>query len=368
MRKINIDSLVKKVLEESLQEKADDLMSKIKSKVNEWDQDVNISNQPGDMTEEDTTPNPEGCKKIKDMIANGGEDTLGKLEEYCGKSAEMEEGNAFSGALNKAKKSGEDKFKVGGKEYPVKDVEMEEQRGGEQPTQDDFKQSTLKLKESEMIDLIERIVIEQKKAKGMAETEKVLSADKKENDAAIKAVTKKMKEYLKGMTKGEYDTNPKHFPKGNGELAKMETMKYNPSEAVEEYIEAFAYPGQTNLTFDEIKPDDERIKKHLEGDATTGNSQEYANAVPSDTGKKFMKNYKENLYGAEQKDASYKRQSQPVDIAGNKSKKGSLKKTSASKAQSILDKVDESKTKEGVVLNEEFGKMKHLMGYNKKTQ
>jgi len=76
MDKFNIESLVKKVLEESLQEKTDYLVNKIKSKISE---------------EPETAPNPGGCKKIKEIIADGGEDTLGKLEEYCGKS-EMGEG------------------------------------------------------------------------------------------------------------------------------------------------------------------------------------------------------------------------------------------------------------------------------------
>ena len=87
MGKININNLVKKVLEESIQEKADDLVGKIKSKMNGFNQK--------DMVQEDedidSAPNPDGCKKIKEMMANGGEDSLGKLEEYCGKG-EIEEG------------------------------------------------------------------------------------------------------------------------------------------------------------------------------------------------------------------------------------------------------------------------------------
>ena len=48
--------------------------------------------------------------------------------------------------------------------------------------------------------------------------------------------------------------------------------KYNPSDAVEEYIDAFAYPGMTNLVYDEIKPDDEMIGKQMKGDAKNGNA------------------------------------------------------------------------------------------------
>jgi hypothetical protein len=386
MSKFNIESIVKKVLEESLQEKTDYLVNKIKSKISE---------------EPETAPNPDGCKKIKEIIADGGEDTLGKLEEYCGKSEmgeglygnqkrldknknnkidsedfkmlrkedddELEEGNAFTGALSKAKKSGKDSFEVDGKKYSVKESNKKF-----------FKKSvkeSFRLTENELIDLIERIVIEDKKAKGMAETEKVLSTNKKENEEAIKAVTKKMKEYLKMGHEGEYETNPEQFPLGNGQIKKMQTMKYNPSEAVDEYIEAFAYPGMTNLVYDEIKPDDKKIDKYLKGDSTTGNAvkdkkgKALGNVVPSKVGDRFKKNYDENLYGQEQMNASYKRQPQPVDQAGETTQRGSLKSKKGKKtAQSVLNAVEESTTKQQTKLNETFDKMKHLIDYNKKTQ
>jgi hypothetical protein len=112
----------------------------------------------------------------------------------------------------------------------------------------------------------------------------------------------------------------------------------------------------------------------LEGDSSTGNSQEYANAVPSNTGKKFMKNYKENLYGAEQADASYKRQPQPVDLAGDDTSDGKLsskrgkKKTSAQKAQDILTQLESVDEKKGTLIKEDMEKMKKLLSYNKTTQ
>lgn len=184
-----------------------------------------------------------------------------------------------------------------------------------------------------------------------------------------------MKEYLKTGSKETYTPDAKHFPKGNGELAKMTKKAYVPSQAVEEYEDAFSYPGQTNLRFDEIGPNDEVIQKYLEGDSSTGNSQEYANAVASDTGKKFMKNYKENLYGAEQADASYKRQPQPVDLAGDdtsdgtlSSKRGKGKKTSAQKAEKILNQLESIDEKSAKIITEDVEKMRRLLSYNKKTQ
>ena len=155
----------------------------------------------------------------------------------------------------------------------------------------------------------------------------------------------------------------------NGELAKMEKKAYQPSEMVDEYIESFAYPGQTNLVFDEIKPDDETIKKHLEGDSSTGNSQEAGNAVKSDVGKRFYKNYKDNLYGAEQMSASYKRYPQPVDIAGEQKKSGDLRKTRGcqhDKAHEVMTNVESTKAKDVVI--EDVDKMKQLISYREKTQ
>lgn len=265
------------------------------------------------------------------------------------------EGNEFSGARADAIENGDDTFEVDGKVYPVKEN----------------KKSKLTLTEDELIDLIERIVNEQTEVK---DTNKSLKVSADVNNDYIKSVTKKMKNYLKTGSKGEYEMNPKIFPKGNGELAKMDKKAYVPSQAVDEYKDAFSYPGQTNLRYDEIQPNDSQIEKYLEGDSTTGNSQEAGNAVASDTGKKFMKNYKENLYGAEQADASYKRQPQPVDLAGEDTSSGNLKSkrgkktSSAQKAQDILNQLESVDEKTQNILSEEMNKMKHLLSYNKKTQ
>jgi hypothetical protein len=128
--------------------------------------------------------------------------------------------------------------------------------------------------------------------------------------------------------------------------------------------------------YDEIKPNDEWIEANLVGSSKTGNAQvdkdgnALGNVVPSEVGEKFLKNFRDNLYGQEQMDASYQRQPQPVDQAGETTERGTLKSKRGKKtAQSVLNKLDESvNEKETLKLNEEFNRIQQLMGYQQKTQ
>jgi hypothetical protein len=245
----------------------------------------------------------------------------------------------------------------------------------------------LDLTESELVDMIEELVTEEKvkdnlkktgKPAGLVQYDRVSKKDKKENQEANQASFKKMADYVKAGSKGKFESNPVMFPQGNGELGKMDKKAYIPSEYVDEYVDAFAYPGQTNLVYDEIKPNDEWIEMNIKGSSKTGNAQVdedgnvLGNVVPTKTGDKFYKNYEENLYGAEQLEASYKRQSQPVDIAGETTQKGSIKKkggktSSVDKANKILTKLGESRESESSkLLNEEMETMKKLIGYGYK--
>ena len=255
--------------------------------------------------------------------------------------------------------------------------------------------NVLSLTENELIDMIEDLVLEQqvkdaaeknniskKEATGLKKTEKILGKNKSEGDSYFKELAKKMTDYLKDGTKAKYEMNPENFPESNYKIDKdAKVMKYNPSEAVEEYIDAFSYPGMTNLVYDEIKPDDERIHKQLKGDSTFGNAvtdkegKALGNVAPSKVGDKFAKNYDENLYGAEQMKASYKRQPQPVEVEGQgkskgslKSKKGADKPSSIAKASKILNTLESTENKKEKLVNEEMNKMKNLIGYNRKTQ
>ena len=239
---------------------------------------------------------------------------------------------------------------------------------------------SFQLTEDEIVDLIEMLVKEQKtniqKKKSTAQTDlnKVEKSNKEINDSHIDDVVKKMKTYLKDQSKGDYSMNPENFPQGNGELGEMKKKAYVGSDAVEEYIEDFAYPGMTNLVYDEIKPNDEWIEANIKGSSKTGNATKdedgnaLGNVVPSELGEKMYKNFKDNVYGAEQMNASYKRYPQPVDQAGEETEDGSLAlKKGAKKSQDLFKKL-ESVEKSEAVLKEEITKMKTLVQYNKKTQ
>ena len=414
-----IDSLVKKLISESLDKKADEIAEKINQKLSgemeeEWgDYDFEYEedeltdkakfakilkramqkkgylkkDNPEDDIDESIVPPAEefdyvaegeckegdcgemeeelhGNQKKIDVAEPKGKITSAdfkKLRSMKEEDFEMEEGTAFTEKLKQTKKG--EKFKLGNKTYT--DTSDLEESYTYSIT---FGKDVLKLTEEELVSMIEELVLEEKgKSKGMVEYDRVHKKDSDINQKANKESFKKMKDYVKAGSKGSFEENAKDFPKGNGELAKMDKKAYIPSDAVGEYVEDFAYPGQQNLTFDEIKPDDERIKKYLEGDSTTGNSSEYANAVKTDVGKKFFKNYQDNAYGAEQKEASYKRQNQPVDIAGENKGAKTYKKT---KGQKALDKLSENVVKDEKenILSEEMLRMKQMIGYNKKSQ
>ena len=350
------------------------------------DEEKNFKNLRKDRTEQIVIDDVLGRKtkgKLKNLRKDRTEqdividDTLDGKIKYEETDEEVEEGNAFTGALSKAKKSGKDSFNVDGKTYHVKE-----------------NRNRLSLSEDELIDMIENIVKEQMvkdpseknnfgvtKPQGLKKTEKAQSESKKENDDYASEVVKKMKDYMKDMFMGGegYEADPEDFPQSNYQMDKdSKIMKYDPSEAVDEYIEAFAYPGMTNLVYDEIKPDDEMIGKQIKGDSKNGNAvtgkdgKALGNVSKRSekTGERFKKNFDDNLYGAEQMNVSYKRQSQPVDIAGEKKESGKLnsKKTSTQKAQKIMNQLESVESKTTKIITEDLEKMRNLISYNRKTQ
>ena len=258
---------------------------------------------------------------------------------------EMEEGNAFTGALAKTNKGEE--FEFNGKKY--KDTSNLEETlyrlvdGG----------NSALFTENEVIDIIEKIVNEEKDnikkgatPKGLGKYEKIHKESGKENEDYLKSVAKKMIDYIKDGSKGKYETNPKHFPKGNGQLAKMDKKAY---EIDEEGIDYNMEVSGLNIPdYDEVKPKKEYIENQIKGSSTNGNNQDWANAENTGVNDKFAK-YFENDQLATWKDQSYKRVPSPVYDELPEGKKSKTGKT-------------------GKTIKEEFDRIKSLMGYNQKTQ
>jgi hypothetical protein len=232
-------------------------------------------------------------------------------------------------------------------------------------------------KENEVINIIENIVLEEKKKKTSKTkipnvTKSSLEKSKKENDDYIASVVKKMKDYLKDGSKGEYEMMPKGFPKGNGELEKMKKMAYTPSDTAQEYIDNFTAAGLENLDYDEIHPNEDWVTDNLVGSSRTGNNPEWANAVETGVGERRNKIRQNNLL-AKVKRMAYQKDDQPVkidssgeDFADNVD--SLLKKYGSKPSKSKNLKKESFETKQDNVLNEDLNKMKKLIGYGKKTQ
>lgn len=343
------------------------------------------------------------------------EETLYELDL---EEEDVEEGNAFSGALSAARKRGDKTFRVGNKTYPVEESYITEKWKGDVEVKstgeyadmtideiDDeikkIKKRNLELKklgkkvpsssrekmgqlyfakrakkdwpgkgkakveesrliftENEMISLIESIVLEEKRKKATKSDtylKSSLSQSKKQEEDYIDSVVKKMKSYLKTGSKGKYEMSPKNFPKGNGELEKMDKMAYVPSKAVDEYITNFTAASLENLDYDTFEPNEERVSKYVKGSSETGNNPKWANAVETPVNAK-RDEVRKNNYLSKLKKKAYNKSPQPVVTDKSGSESG---------ADKIMMKL-ESTDKQNVLT--EMEKMKSLIGYDRKTQ
>jgi hypothetical protein len=216
----------------------------------------------------------------------------------------------------------------------------------------------LDLTEDEFVDFIEELVNEEM-SKGMAEYNKNSKLEKKINNDATREVAKKMTDYLKDASKGKYEMNPKHFPKGNGELAKMDKKAYVPSDAVKDFTDNFTAAALENLDYDEIHPDEDWVTDNVKGSSRTGNNPEWANAVETPVNDKRNQIRKDNML-AKLKRKAYNKSAQPV----------LNDKTGQDAGDKIMMKLESKnfETEQNKLIIEEFDKIMRLMDYNKKTQ
>ena len=183
--------------------------------------------------------------------------------------------------------------------------------------------------ENEIINLIENIIIEEKEKSnikkgktpaGLEAYEKAHKGSGKENENYMKEFSKKMLDYTKSGSKEKFNTNPKHFPKGNGQLAKMDKMAYEIDDEGTDFNVEVA--GQNIPDYDGKPPKKETIEKQIKGSSTNGNNQEWANAENTGVNDKFSKYFEDDQL-AKWKDESYGRVPSPVyDGIPLKNKKG----------------------------------------------
>lgn len=409
--KKEVEKMISDILSEEIEKKTKSIVDKFQNGWEEIDvteelkggqKKLDVAKPKGKLTAAD-------FKKLRDK----------KVNEY----AETEEGNAFGYEVQKAKKEGNKSFEFDGKQYDVKEEnekwiqktgmkkgalhkkldvpedekipidklkklksELRKKAEGDKKlsksdstllkqvnlalTLKDIKkesqESNLKLTEDELIDFIEDIVIEQKnisekKPEGLKKTDKVLDASKKENEEYAKEVVEKMKKYIKDSTGLKFEENPNHFPKGSGELKKMDKKAYQASSAVEEYVENFARAaGLDELVYDEIEPHEDWVKDNIKGSSRTGNNPKWANAVETELGEKLFKKSQKKPYSTEKRKGSYKRQTQPVDTAGENKGKKSI--------DDMFAKLESTENKKDKIISEDIVKMKNLISYNRKTQ
>ena len=381
----NIDKLVSKILNEEIDSKFEEKFNNKSENFEELignQSKIDVADPKGKITAAD-------FKKLRNSKYNKKE-----VDEYSDNEDDFDE-EEFNFDYEDENNEYEGEYENNDNEFDELDLDDETDWTQLKERKSTGNNNVLSLRESELIDMIEKIVLEQKvkdraetsniakkEAECLKKTNKDLELDKKENDNYAKEVVIKMKDYMKDMFMGGkgYDENPDDFPQSNYDMEKDHNeMKYNPSDAVDEYIEAFSYPGMTNLVYDEIKPDDEMISNQIKGNSKNGNAVTSKDGKAlgnvskrsEKTGDRFKKNFDENLYGAEQMNVSYKRQSQPVDVAGSKTQKGSLKgikSNSTDKAEKILNQLESSEVKTTKIINEDLQKMKDLISYNRKTQ
>jgi ribosomal protein L37AE/L43A len=278
------------------------------------------------------------------------------------------EGNAFVKAMLDAKEKGEKSFTVDGKEHDVEEswnqMEEEEMREEEEcdecggPTMEDVnegtceecgkelcecgggmyesKKKTLRLTESELINLITKMVNES--VPGLNAANKSRSESGKENNSYLSDVDKKMKDYLSIP-----GNNNNKFPEQNKE---GDSVKVNNTEEEDEFVADQRGRGLENLEYDN-EPSEQfkkRLKMAIDGDRLMGNgSDDVANIVKTDLPKKLEKEVKRK---SEDKKAEPLYKKEPVPTKA----------------------VNESKVSMNPVLLEEMRKMKKLTNYNEKTQ
>ena len=177
-----IDTIVERVLNEEIQNKAKQITESVSGEIDEMEEFYEIAK----MRKEERM-----AKKVEATESEIDEDELGEA--------------AYEYAAAKAKVAGKENFDFGGETHDVTmDLETAKKIVGES-------KKTIKLTEEEIIDLIEKIVNEEK-IEGTGQQEKAMKETKKINDSHAKEIAEKMSKYVKDGSKGKFEENPTDFP------------------------------------------------------------------------------------------------------------------------------------------------------------
>jgi ribosomal protein L37E len=367
------------IIEKGLYESHDDMMEKLDQMNDELEEEVDAvegneftdelkkARENGDKTMEvggETLPVHDVEEGDKDMMEklHGNQDKLDK--DGDGKLTKKDFLMMLKNKKNKEEETKESKF-----DQWLSDVDKEGENSDEEEVMESAKtcnkcgsmmneegmcnecgygskmestKKVIRLKENEMIDMIKKMVEES--IPGLDVTNRVKKDSGTSNKKNISDVSSKIK---KSMSISGND-NPE-FPKQIGKAKEKEARQNTKEE--DDIVADTRGGGLEDLNYDN-KPSDafkKRLKMALEGDALMGNSQEYANVVKSDVGKKLADK-------AERKDKKIK--SEPEISWGHKWKS----------PQKVVVVKESEKTKLSSVLEEEIKKMKKMAIYNKKTQ
>jgi hypothetical protein len=350
MNKNNIDSVINKVLNEEFNKRSNLLFEKkMKKDIDEklvGKQSKIDKNKNGKIDGEDFKLLKKGKKEVKEKL-------VGKQSKIDKNKNGKIDGEDFK-LLKKGKKSV--KMTEESLISFIEDIINETSDAA-------VKNKSVKMTEEGLVSFIRNIVNEAdsdiltKKPKSLSNVEALLRKSKKENDKNMKDVGRKMKEYVKYGSNGDYIENPDSYPQSNMQLKKSDIVGYRMDGPEEEYVENLGRgPGMENLEYDEVDPNEEWMKDNIEGSSRTGNNPKWANAIETNANKDVNTRRKNNYYGAEKKRAYQK--SQDVHIVQNGDKRPDF----------IKKMKGESVENNDAVLSEEFNKMKKLINYNKITQ
>lgn len=222
----------------------------------------------------------------------------------------------------------------------------------------------LTLNEEQMIELLKKIVEEA--AETMDKTTELAIKDSgKENADYLKAVEKKIKDYL--SFKG--NDNPE-FPHQIGKGEEKNAYKNNAEQ--DETIADERGRNPLDLDYDNDKEDNngepnkkfkDRMEKAILGHSTMGNPPDAANAIKSKSDGDMLKSRDRKLEKL-RKEPIYAKE--PVPIKTEKQSVRPVNENIIEKKESNTKK--EEKKKIEPIVAEEIQKMKRIAGYNKKTQ